>query len=193
MADQPDPPIEEVVTTEEGGLKLNLLGSVRERTAVAILFGGLANVAGSRPFYILLDSSREMCVNCFKVISNKRQEIRQKNGYKNLIAWEKSDQLACLIYEITAGFPRSELFGLTSQLRRAALSIPANIVEGYARASQNEFHRFLSISLGSLAEVGYFLDFSYRQKIISKEDFQKVSRLHEECGRIIWSLYKSKT
>lgn len=113
-------------------------------------------------------------------------------GYKKLIAWQKADLLAHKVYAITTLFPKSELFGLTTQLRRAALSIPANIVEGYARASKNEFRHFLSITLGSLAEVEYFLDFAYKQKFIKEKEFYEILGLKEECGRLIWRLYQSQ-
>lgn len=113
-------------------------------------------------------------------------------GYKKLITWQKSDELARNIYRITLNFPKNEMYGLTSQIQRAALSVPANIVEGYARASKSEFHHFLSIALGSLAEVEYFLTFAYEQKFIKKVDFESILSLKEECGRIIWRLYQSQ-
>lgn len=133
----------------------------------------------------------------------QRQVIRDKQqvqiskpqislGYKNLIAWQKSDELAHQIYFVTQTFPKTEIFGLTSQLRRAALSVPANIVEGYARDNKNEFRRFLTIALGSLAEVEYFLDFSNKQKLIKQTDYSSILELKEECGRIMWSLYRSQ-
>lgn len=117
---------------------------------------------------------------------------QEKFGYKKLIAWQKADELAKLIYTLTLQFPKSEIYGLTSQLRRAVLSIPANIIEGYARVNKNEFRRFLSIALGSLAEVEYFVTFSFEQKLIKQKDYQSVIDLKEECGRIIWKLYQSQ-
>lgn len=125
------------------------------------------------------------------MISDK-QEVKSTYGYKALIAWQKADLLAHKIYDVTEAFPKSEMFGLTSQLRRAALSVPANIIEGYARNSHNEFHRFLSISLGSLSEVGYFLEFSYKRKFIKQSDFEALVLLRDECGRLIWKLYESQ-
>lgn len=113
-------------------------------------------------------------------------------GYKKLIAWQKADQLAHDVYSLTQTFPRTEIFGLTSQLRRASLSVPANIIEGYARMSRNEFRHFLSITLGSLAEVEYFLDFSYKQKLIKPDSYNSIILLKEECGRLIWKLYQSQ-
>ncbi len=76
-------------------------------------------------------------------------------GYENLLAWQVADQFAHRVYDLTLKFPKEELFSLTSQLRRASLSVPCNIVEGFGRNSKKELHRFLAISLGSLAEAGY--------------------------------------
>lgn len=125
------------------------------------------------------------------MISDKKEEIR-KPGYKNLIAWEKADNFAHEVYKASSKFPKSESFGLTSQLRRAVLSVPANIIEGYARNNKNEFRRFLSIALGSLAETGYFIEFAYKQKFLSSSNFQSLLNLKDECGKIIWSLYRSQ-
>lgn len=74
-------------------------------------------------------------------------------NFKNLIVWQKADELAFQVYKLTEGFPREEMFGLTAQLRRAALSIPTNIVEGTNRKSKKELHHFIDIALGSLARL----------------------------------------
>lgn len=124
------------------------------------------------------------------MISDNQQVISL--GYKKLIAWQKADLLAKEIYKITYNFPKDEVFGITSQIRRAALSVPANIIEGYARINKNHFRNFLSISLGSLAELEYFLGFSFEQKYMSKQDFENIQTLKEECGRILWRLYQSQ-
>lgn len=116
----------------------------------------------------------------------------QDFGYKKLIAWQRADELTHRVYDVTISFPKTEQFGLTSQLQRAILSVPTNIVEGYSRNSRNEFHRFLSISLGSLAEAGYLLEFAYKRKLITEEDFMEINLLREEVGRIIWKLFVSQ-
>lgn len=130
------------------------------------------------------------------MIRDKQQAISKLQtgnyGYKKLVAWQRADELAHLIYEITATFPKSELFGITSQIRRSGLSVPANIVEGYARANKNVFRNCLSIALGSLAELEYFISFAYKQSYISDDDFERMMKLKEECGRIIWRLYQSQ-
>ena len=79
-------------------------------------------------------------------------------GYKGLKIYKKSDDMVLLIYKYTKQFPKSELFGLTSQIRRAAVSIVANIVEGWARNSNKDKVRFLYMSRGSLTEVEYYID-----------------------------------
>jgi four helix bundle protein len=74
-------------------------------------------------------------------------------GHRDLVAWQKAMELVFDIYRLTARFPKEELYGLTSQLRRAAVSVPSNIAEGYGRNSRREFHQFLGHARGSLAEV----------------------------------------
>lgn len=74
-------------------------------------------------------------------------------SYKELIVWQKSIQLVRAVYVLSGGFPKSELYGLTSQMRRAAVSTPSNIAEGYKRKSKLEFLQFLSIAEGSAAEL----------------------------------------
>lgn len=128
-------------------------------------------------------TSDQVTSNQIKTISNP--------GYKKLLAWERADELAEYVYTLTYKFPKEELFGLTSQLRRAVLSIPLNIVEGHARFSKKEFARFLLISLGSLAETEYLLEFCYRRKLITELEYTKAARLRQDAGNIIWKLYKS--
>ncbi len=74
-----------------------------------------------------------------------------KAGYEKLLVWQRADELAYQVYAATKAFPKEELYAMTSQLRRAALSVPTNIVEGYARQGKNEFRQFANIALGSLA------------------------------------------
>lgn len=118
--------------------------------------------------------------------------MEQVAGYRKLLVWQKADQLVLLVYTLTAQFPKHEIFSLTSQLRRAALSIATNIVEGYARNSSNEFHRFLSISLGSLAETKYLLSVGERLGYIKKDAFGDATNIADEVGRLLWSLYRQQ-
>jgi four helix bundle protein len=114
-------------------------------------------------------------------------------AYKKLFSWQVADELVNKVYDAAIGLPKEEQFGLTSQLKRAALSVPANIIEGHARNSKNEFRHFLSIALGSLAEVEYYLEFALRRKFIDQEQFNEIETLREKCGKMLWNLYKSQS
>ncbi len=110
--------------------------------------------------------------------------------YKDLIVWQKADNLAIEIYKITKTFPKEEIYGLTSQLRRAGLSIPTNIVEGYTRKGDKELSRFVSIAIGSMAETEYLLDFSKRLGYMNGTEFEKIEALRSEVGKLLWTFYK---
>ncbi len=112
-------------------------------------------------------------------------------NYKNLIAWQKAHALALAVYRATEPFPARERFGLTQQLRRAALSIPTNIVEGANRKSKKEFRHFLDIALGSQAETLYLLEFASAVGFTSPSDSSLLLDQCDEVGRIIWSLRKA--
>ena len=114
-------------------------------------------------------------------------------GYKKLNVWKKADEMAFQIYMTTKKFPKEELFGLTSQLRRAALSVPTNIVEGYGRQGKKELKQFINIALGSLAETRYLLSFSSRLHYIQTKKCHVLNDLVEQVGRLLWKFYKSLT
>lgn len=107
-------------------------------------------------------------------------------SYKQLLVWQKSMTLVKEIYKATDNFPKSELYGLTSQMRRAAISIPSNIAEGYKRKNIGEYLQFLSIADASAAELE-------TQIIIAKEiyktvDFSKSESLLEEVQKMLFSM-----
>lgn len=102
------------------------------------------------------------------------------------MVWQKADELAMRVYKITENFPPAEEFGLKLQIRRAAVSVPANIVEGYGRRSKREFRRFLDISLGSLAELEYLIALSARLGFI-KENLEETLTCVDEVGKLLWS------
>ena len=110
--------------------------------------------------------------------------------YKDLKVWQKADKLVIEIYKITKSFPKEEIYGLTSQLRRAALSIPTNIVEGYTRKGDKELSRFVSIAIGSMAETEYLLDVSKRLGYMNGTEFEKIEALRSEVGKLLWKFYK---
>ncbi len=107
-------------------------------------------------------------------------------GPINDLLFAKADDLAQFIYELTYSFPKEELFGITSQLRRAVLSLPLNITEGYARRSDQDYRRFLDIAYGSLKEVKYLLYFCKQRKIISSDNYEKHMKIADELGGLLW-------
>jgi four helix bundle protein len=109
---------------------------------------------------------------------------------KDLIVWQKADALAVNVYKATNKFPKDEQYGIPSQLRRAALSIPTNIVEGYARKGDKELARFVNITIGSAAEAEYLLNFSYRLGYLTEQEYKHLETLQSEVGKGLWSFYK---
>lgn len=96
-----------------------------------------------------------------------------------------------MIYDLTEKFPKNELFGLTSQMRRAALSVCANIAEGYSRTSKNDRKHFYQIATGSLVELEFFIDFAYKRKFIENRKYQEITQIHTETARVLYGLTKS--
>jgi len=90
--------------------------------------------------------------------------------HTKLRAFELADDLAVMIYKMTRGFPKEEIYGITSQMRRAAVSVASNIVEGCARESHLEYHRFLDMAFGSLRELNYQYGLSIRLEYASEKD-----------------------
>lgn len=107
-----------------------------------------------------------------------------------LLVWQKAHELVLKIYEITKGFPKDEQFGLTSQIRRAAVSIPSNIVEGKARGSSKDYNRFLLIARGSLEEVKYQILLAKDLKYIDEVVYKEIYRNMDEVGRLLGGLIK---
>jgi len=99
----------------------------------------------------------------------------------------KADELAHFVYYITKSFPKSELYGLTSQLRRAAVSVPTNMIEGYFRLSTKSHIHFLEIAYASLMETHYLLDFSFKEKLITQVNFQLAIGLCEQVEKMLYS------
>ena len=111
--------------------------------------------------------------------------------HKKLRAFELADESAILIYRITQSFPKEEIYGLTSQMRRAAVSVPSNIVEGCARESRAEYMRFLEIAFGSLQELHYQLRLARRLGFLSEESCLEGDLLLDETGKVLGSLIRS--
>ena len=106
-------------------------------------------------------------------------------SFKELVVWQKSHAFTLSVYEVTKKLPKEQQFGLTSQIRRAAVSIPSNIVEGYERGSMKEFQGFLLIARGSNAEVQEQLLLAYELGFIDKKDFDNLSQQSVEVNKQI--------
>ncbi|MGH2564912.1 MAG: four helix bundle protein [Ginsengibacter sp.] len=106
-------------------------------------------------------------------------------NYKNLEAWKKSMQLVKQVYELTKTFPKEELYALTSQVKRAAVSIPSNIAEGSGRNYKKDTIQFLHIARGSLYEVETQLNIAVLVNIITEQALQNLSPLIEDCLKIL--------
>ncbi|KKW17123.1 MAG: 23S ribosomal protein [Parcubacteria group bacterium GW2011_GWA1_50_14] len=108
-----------------------------------------------------------------------------ERGYKNLVVWQKAKSLAIEIYKLTENFPEAEKYGITSQIRRAAISIPSNIAEGYRRNHQKEKVQFLTIAFGSGAELETQLEISEEIFLIPKSRLAEARALLEEIMKIL--------
>ena len=115
----------------------------------------------------------------------------QARGYRDLLVWQKSMVLARAIYEVTRGFPAEEKFGLISQMRRAAVSIPSNIAEGQARKSTGEFVQFISNAEGSLAELDTQLQLSADLAFCKPSQAAEVGGLISELKKMLNALRRT--
>lgn len=111
--------------------------------------------------------------------------------YQKLLVWQRAHSFARSIYVVLKSFPREEQFALTSQIRRAAVSVPANIVEGYAKQSKRDYCRFLLISQGSLSECEYYLELAKDLGYITEEVYLKLDIERGEVGFLLGRLIRS--
>lgn len=112
-------------------------------------------------------------------------------SHKRFIAWQESHRLVLAVYKATESFPKHELYGLTSQARRAAFSAAANIVEGAARKGRNEFRHFLDIALGSLSELEYALEVALALQYLKPELHNALEVLLRRARFFTWKLKTS--
>jgi len=114
-------------------------------------------------------------------------------SYRDLTVWQRAMDLVALVYKLTADLPREETYGLSSQMQRAAVSIPSNIAEGHARESTKEYLRYLLISRGSMAELETQLLLCQKLHFLSKEEVENALIVSDEIGRMIRGLQQSLT
>ncbi len=111
--------------------------------------------------------------------------------YKNIKAYKLADQLVVEIYKGTKNFPKEETYGLVSQIRRAAISAPANIAEGASRQHNRDYLNFLYNSRGSLAEVEYLLELSRKLGFLEDKELKKLRHMKEEAAKTLYGLIRS--
>ena len=114
-----------------------------------------------------------------------------KRDYKDLTVWQKAIDLVTEVYKATRGFPKEELYGLTSQLRRCAVSVPSNIAEGQGRDSQGEFKRFLNIARGSDSELQTQLEIARALGFGESKMIDEAESLSHETGKMLFALLES--
>lgn len=110
--------------------------------------------------------------------------------FRELFVWQKSMNLVSEMYQVSKSFPTEEQFGLTSQIRKSAVSIPSNIAEGYGRNSLNDYIRFLNIAVGSLFELQTQIEIAFNLKYLNKEMFEKIYEYSREIERMLSSLIR---
>jgi four helix bundle protein len=116
--------------------------------------------------------------------------MNEERGYKKLRAWQKADELACAIF-LEMGKPPAKPSRLVSQVSRAAVSVPANLAEGYGRGSLGDYLRFLDIALGSLAELEYYLHFMARTSLLAPATHEQMRSLESQAAGLLVGLSRS--
>ena len=112
-------------------------------------------------------------------------------SFKELKVWERADELAFRVFDLSETFPKAYLYDLTSQLRRAALSVPTNIAEGCASFHSGELLQFINISRRSLSETHYLVYFASRRKLIKQSELLELEAIAEEISKMLNGLAKS--
>lgn len=117
--------------------------------------------------------------------------MASKMPHRNLLAWQKTMDFAANLYELTRNFPQEELYGLTSQLRRAAVSGPSNIAEGAAGRTRQQFSNYLSNAVGSLNEIDTQLELALRLAYVRQIDYNRLYEALDECLALTYGLRKA--
>jgi four helix bundle protein len=117
--------------------------------------------------------------------------LNNMSTFRDLLIWQKSMSFVTKIYKQTNKFPDEEKFGLVSQLRRSAISVPSNMAEGYGRNSNKDFIRFLNIAMGSLFEIQTQIQIAYNLKFIEQQNFDELFEQSREIERMMSSFIKS--
>ena len=112
-------------------------------------------------------------------------------SYRGLLVYQKAYELTLRIFRATRRFPKEEMYGLVTQMRRSAASIPSNIAEGYSRHSRKEYLHFLSIAYGSAAELGTHISISHDMEYLDMSEYESIHAVKESVSRLLWKLIVS--
>lgn len=122
---------------------------------------------------------------------SKVSEVKYTKSYQKLIVWQRAKELVVLVYKITEKYPKSEEFGLKSQMRRAAVSILSQIAEGYSRKSIKDKKHFIEIATGSLFELESDIEVSHDLEFLTENDYEILDKKKGEVGYLLDRYYKS--
>lgn len=125
------------------------------------------------------------------LVAREMREMMKVKDYKDLIVWQKGIEIVDKIYTVTAGFPKDELYGLTNQMRRAAVSVPSNIAEGFVRQHSKEYIQLLHVALGSCAELETQLIIAAKRNYITQEKLEELSEDLNHESRMIINMFKN--
>jgi len=125
------------------------------------------------------------------IAAGENFDLPRSKGYRDLLVWQRPIEMVESVYGLTAEFPASERFGLVAQMRRAAISVPSNVAEGYGRQSTGEFRQFLGVARGSNCELETQLILSRRLGFGSEEKLSNAERLNAEVSRLLHGYMKS--
>ncbi|MBI5122653.1 four helix bundle protein [Candidatus Roizmanbacteria bacterium] len=118
-------------------------------------------------------------------MENSQRKTKFHDDLKKLM-----DELVFLVYRTTKTFPKDEIYGVTSQIRRSSLSVILNYIEGFARQTKPTLKNFLEISYGSLKETRYLIYFSFKQGYLNKDDYERGIFLSDEIGKMLWGILR---
>src|SRR5262249_46956882 len=129
-------------------------------------------------------------IGTWRLAFGQKLEPRIMKDFRDLVVWKKAHALTLAVYRVTRTFPREELFGLTSQMRRCSLSIGANIAEGCGKPGDREFQRFLQIASGSGSELDYHIPVAHDLQLLSDSDFQSLCCDLTQLRKMLTSLIR---
>jgi four helix bundle protein len=121
----------------------------------------------------------------------QREKKTDGKGYRKLILWHRAHNFVLDVYKASSNFPKEEIWGLTSQLRRAVVSIPVNIVEGQAQNTKSQYLQFLNHTSGSLSEVEYYLELVRDLEYITPQLYEELEDKRKEIGFLLYKLINS--